>query len=108
MRLVIYVMAATLVLDQVSKFFVVHMLDLWSRNEITVIPGWFNLRMAWNERSTTAPDEPGPDGFGSTLLKRVIQNHFGGTFSRRFDPTGLQCEIELALEPIDISRRIEA
>lgn len=67
-----------------------------------------NLRMAWNERSTTAPDEPGPDGFGSTLLKRVIQNHFGGTFSRRFDPTGLQCEIELALEPIDISRRIEA
>ncbi|MGB3315229.1 MAG: signal peptidase II [Albidovulum sp.] len=49
MRLVIYVMAATLVLDQVSKFFVVHMLDLWSRYEITVLPGWFNLRMAWNQ-----------------------------------------------------------
>jgi signal peptidase II len=45
---VTYVMAATLILDQVSKFFVVHMLDLWSRNEITVLPGWFNLRMAWN------------------------------------------------------------
>lgn len=49
MRLVTYVMAATLVLDQVSKFFVVHVLDLWSRNEITVLPGWFNLRMAWNQ-----------------------------------------------------------
>jgi signal peptidase II len=49
MRLVIYVMAATLVLDQVSKFFVVHVLDLWSRYEITVLPGWFNLRMAWNQ-----------------------------------------------------------
>jgi signal peptidase II len=49
MRIVIYVMAATLVLDQVSKFFVVHVLDLWSRYEITVLPGWFNLRMAWNQ-----------------------------------------------------------
>ncbi|MDI3338290.1 signal peptidase II [Defluviimonas aestuarii] len=49
MRLVIYVMAATLILDQVSKLFVVHVLDLWSRNEITVLPGWFTLRMAWNQ-----------------------------------------------------------
>lgn len=49
MRLVVHVMAATLILDQVSKIFVVHVLDLWSRNEMAVLPGWFTLRMAWNQ-----------------------------------------------------------
>lgn len=49
MRLVIYVMAATLVLDQVSKFLVVHVLDLWSRQEIAVLPPWLTFRMAWNQ-----------------------------------------------------------
>lgn len=49
MRLVTYVMAATLVLDQVSKFLVVHVLDLWSRQEIAVLPPWLSFRMAWNQ-----------------------------------------------------------
>ncbi len=49
MRLAVLVAAATLVLDQLSKVFVVHVLDLWSRQEIAVLPPWFNLRMAWNQ-----------------------------------------------------------
>ncbi|PPB82578.1 signal peptidase II [Albidovulum inexpectatum] len=42
-------MAATLAADQVSKFLVVHWLDLWSRQVIAVIPGWLKFHMAWNQ-----------------------------------------------------------
>ncbi len=35
--------------DQLTKFFVVHILDLSDRLSITVISGFIYLRMAWNE-----------------------------------------------------------
>ena len=37
------------ILDQLTKFFVVHILDLSGRLSITVISGFINLYMAWNE-----------------------------------------------------------
>ena len=37
------------ILDQLTKFFVVHILDLSGRLSITVISGFINLNMAWNE-----------------------------------------------------------
>ena len=39
-----------LLLDQVSKIYVVHILDLSNKLSIVAIPGFFNLKMAWNER----------------------------------------------------------
>jgi signal peptidase II len=48
MRTVTKIAAITLALDQASKFLVVQMLDLGSRQSIDVFPPWFNLRMAWN------------------------------------------------------------
>ena len=42
------VAAAVFALDQVTKVWVVHGLDLKSRLAIDVLPPWFNLRMAWN------------------------------------------------------------
>ena len=33
----------------INKFFVVHILDLSDRLSITVISGFFYLKMAWNE-----------------------------------------------------------
>ena len=42
------VAAATFALDQATKVWVVHGLDLKSRLAIDVLPPWFNLRMAWN------------------------------------------------------------
>ena len=35
--------------DQITKFFVVHILDLSSRLSITVISGFIYFKMAWNE-----------------------------------------------------------
>lgn len=42
------VAAVIFALDQVTKVWVVHGLDLKSRLAIDVLPPWFNLRMAWN------------------------------------------------------------
>lgn len=39
---------AVLIVDQASKIWVVHVLDLQNRIAIDVLPPWFNLRMAWN------------------------------------------------------------
>lgn len=49
MRLVFWAGFWTFLLDQASKYLVVHMLDLRVRGEIDVIPPILNLRMAWNE-----------------------------------------------------------
>jgi signal peptidase II len=39
----------TFLLDQLSKWLVVHRLGLRDRGAIDVVPPWVNLRMAWNE-----------------------------------------------------------
>ena len=48
MRIALATAAATLALDQASKAWVIHVLDLPRRLAIDVIPPFFNLRMAWN------------------------------------------------------------
>lgn len=49
MRLVFWAGFWTFLLDQASKYLVVHMLDLRTLGEIDVLPPLLNLRMAWNE-----------------------------------------------------------
>lgn len=49
MRLTYYTAAAVLVLDQISKYAVVHVLELDRKREIDVLPPWLNFRMAWNK-----------------------------------------------------------
>lgn len=48
MRLVFWVAFWTFLLDQASKYLVVHMLDLRRLHQIDVLPPFLNLRMAWN------------------------------------------------------------
>ena len=48
MRTALIVATATLALDQASKAWVIHVLDLPRRFAIDVLPPFFNLRMAWN------------------------------------------------------------
>ena len=48
MRLLWSVAAATLILDQLSKWWVVHVLGLASKGEIAVWPPFIQFRMAWN------------------------------------------------------------
>ncbi|MFN6951261.1 MAG: signal peptidase II [Albidovulum sp.] len=48
MRLVMQTAFGVFALDQATKILVVHVLDLWSRQHIAVLPPWLSFRMAWN------------------------------------------------------------
>lgn len=48
MRIATFTAATVLILDQVSKYAVLHVMDLDRRLAIDVWPPFFNLRMAWN------------------------------------------------------------
>ncbi len=48
MRAAALAAGVTLALDQASKAWVIHVLDLPRRLAIDVVPPFFNLRMAWN------------------------------------------------------------
>jgi signal peptidase II len=48
MRLMWITAIATFVIDQITKWFVVHWLDLISRGVIDVLPPFLVFRMAWN------------------------------------------------------------
>ncbi len=43
------VAAAIMVFDQITKYVVVHRLDLYRIGAIDVLPPWINFRMAWNQ-----------------------------------------------------------
>jgi signal peptidase II len=49
MSLVARIAAVVLILDQASKYLVVHLLRLDARGAIDVVPPFLNLRMAWNQ-----------------------------------------------------------
>jgi len=49
MRLTFWAGFWTFMLDQISKYLVVHFLNLRERGEIDVLPPFLNFRMAWNE-----------------------------------------------------------
>lgn len=48
MRVFYWIAGVIFVLDQVTKYYVVHVMDLRLAGRIDVIPPFFNLRMAWN------------------------------------------------------------
>lgn len=48
MRLFYWTAACLFVLDQLTKYYVVHVMDLRLVGRIDVLPPYFNLRMAWN------------------------------------------------------------
>jgi len=49
MRAVIWTAAVIFVLDQLSKYIVVHMMQLDRKLQIDVLPPWLQFRMAWNQ-----------------------------------------------------------
>ncbi|MFV0409728.1 MAG: signal peptidase II [Paracoccus sp. (in: a-proteobacteria)] len=49
LRMLGWATALVLLLDQISKYYVVHVLRLDRVREIDVLPPWLNLRMAWNQ-----------------------------------------------------------
>ena len=49
MRAVIWTAAAVFVLDQLTKYIVVHLMELDRVQRIDVLPPWLQFRMAWNQ-----------------------------------------------------------
>lgn len=49
MRLTVWIAAAVFLIDQISKYLVVEVLDLAHYGAIDVLPPWLNFRMAWNQ-----------------------------------------------------------
>ena len=49
MKLTARVAALVILLDQISKYLVVHVMELDLRRSIDVAPPWLNFRMAWNQ-----------------------------------------------------------
>lgn len=49
MRLMFWIALVVFLIDQASKYYVVHTLQLAQFRSIDVFPPFFNLRMAWNE-----------------------------------------------------------
>lgn len=49
MRMVAWTAAAVFVLDQISKYVVVHLMELDRVRQIDVLPPWLQFRMAWNQ-----------------------------------------------------------
>jgi two-component sensor histidine kinase len=67
----------------------------WSATEERGPP---KLRMVWMEMGGPLVHSPTRRGFGSTLIEQSITRELGGTFEKRFDPTGLICTMKLPLE----------
>ncbi|MBD3785828.1 MAG: signal peptidase II [Sphingomonadales bacterium] len=49
MQLTARIAAGVLILDQISKYIVVHLMELDRLGAIDVLPPWINFRMAWNQ-----------------------------------------------------------
>ncbi|MFL2803115.1 MAG: signal peptidase II [Paracoccaceae bacterium] len=47
--IIVIISSFIFILDQLTKYFVVHILNLSDRLSITVISGFINFRMAWND-----------------------------------------------------------
>ena len=58
------------------------------------------LRIDWKETGGPAVSAPASRGFGSRLIERGLASDLGGSASMRFEPDGLACTIEAALDTI--------
>ncbi|HEX2762912.1 MAG TPA: HWE histidine kinase domain-containing protein [Allosphingosinicella sp.] len=65
---------------------------------------WFlegdRLRLVWEERGGPPVSPPSRQGFGSRLIERGLEMDLGGRASLHFEPAGLRCEIEGALDVV--------
>src|SRR5690606_16600648 len=55
-----------------------------------------SLRLCWTERGGPPPSSGAQDGFGSRLVEMSVTGQLGGSWSRRFEPGGLVCELIFA------------
>jgi two-component sensor histidine kinase len=54
------------------------------------------LRLSWTERGGPPPKRRAEEGFGSRLVEMSVTGQLGGSWSRKFEPEGLVCELIFA------------
>lgn len=59
------------------------------------------LRLLWSERAAHPLAPPGPPGFGTDLLERMLTRYLGATTRIEHGPTGYSCAIEIPLPAPD-------
>jgi PAS domain S-box-containing protein len=58
------------------------------------------LRLYWRESGGPPVAEPARRGFGSRLIERGLEADLGGSARLRFEPGGLRCQIDVALDAV--------
>ena len=61
-------------------------------------------RVEWRETGGPTVQPPGALGFGDRLLRMALSPH-GGNASRRFEPDGVVCEIEVPVPEAEVGGR---
>lgn len=62
--------------------------------------GTRRLSLEWIEKTTTIQNGDLTRGFGTRMLRRIIEGEFAGTLSLDLAPTGLVCRFEIPLSEI--------
>lgn len=65
----------------------------WSQDMDGIEPRMF--RLTWTETGARDVTPPDRTSFGTMLMERSVRNNLGGTITRRWEPGGLVCEIEM-------------
>lgn len=60
------------------------------------VPGG-TLRLRWEESGGPPVAPPSRKGFGSRVLEATIRDQLGGRIERRWEPSGLVCEVEVPM-----------
>ncbi len=65
--------------------------------DLKTVEGVRKVHLEWLERGGPPVQNPGREGFGSTLLRKVLPMQAEAEVEVRYDPEGLSCRIEAPL-----------
>jgi two-component sensor histidine kinase len=62
------------------------------------------IDLRWTESGGPTVTKPGPEGFGSSLLRRLVERQLDGKVERKFEPEGLRMHIQARLPAVSASQ----
>ena len=68
--------------------------------DVTVQDGAHRLALRWHESGGPAVSAPGRSGFGTMLLRRILEDQLQGSVVFSFDPGGLEVRAEARLPQV--------
>ncbi len=68
--------------------------------ELTLTESGDKIHLTWAEHGGKPPTESREPGFGSRLVEMSITGQLGGSWERRFEPTGMVAELTLSTDAV--------